>query len=361
MNKKTLVTALALSSMMFWSCESDENENPNPIITGENSLYVLCEGNWGYNNATLDLFSIDSNSVQKDFFAFVNGFGLGDTGNDMIAYGSKIYVAVKVSNVVIVINRQNGKQIARIPMVDNAGQGKMPSRLCSADGKVYVACFDGYVAEIDTTSLNVVREVKAGRNPDGIAFANGKLFVANSGGLDYPNYDNTISVIQLPALLVIDTIEIETGLNPTLTRTLPDGNIMVLVNGNYYDVNPSLVTINSQTNAIIKQDNVNVSSFVIKNNDVVYLHFDYTTNIYNVKTAPYNNIENGSVDFVKQSSIFSSMTTPYCLSVSKERQEIYMTDAKNYTSSGEVICFDYDGNLKYRFSTSQNPSVVIVK
>jgi hypothetical protein len=350
-----MVAALALSCITITACEPDEPEEQKPTAPSQNSLYVLCEGNWGQNNSAIDLFSIDNNGVTKDFFNLTNGFGLGDTGNDMIAYGSKVYVAVKISGVVTVFNRQDGKQIKRIVMRDYQDANKMPSRLCSSNGKVYVACFDGTVVEIDTSSLNIERQVNVGRNPDGITLANNKLFVSNSGGLDVV-FDSTISVISLPDFAV-STINV--GLNPTIARTLPDGNVMVMLNGNYYDINPSLVTIDSHTNDIIRRDNVGASSFAIFGNSVVYLYYNYLTSSSSVKVAPYNNISAGSADFIKQSAVFNSVTTPYCFSVNTSRHEIYLTDAKDYQSSGEVLCFDYNGNLKYRFQTSNNPTIVL--
>ncbi|MDR1724979.1 MAG: YncE family protein [Bacteroidales bacterium] len=357
-NKQFMVAVIALSCILFSACEPDEqNEPTKPSELTENSLYVLCEGNWGQTNSTIDMYSIDSCSVKKDFFTYTNGQGLGDTGNDMIAYGSKIYVAVKESHVISVINRQSGKLEKRIPIINDAGTGKSPSRLCSAKGKVYVACFSGSVVEIDTNSLSIEREVAVGKNPDGIAFANEKLYVSNSGGMDVV-FDSTVSVIRLSDFSVIKTVNI--GLNPTIAKTLPDGNVLIMLNGNYYDVTPSLVTINSQTDEVIHKDNVNVSSFAVCGNDVIFLHYNYITGAFSVKKAPYTNIAN-STDFVSDQSVVSTLLIPYCVNVNHTRNEVYITDAKDFISGGEVLCFDYSGNLKYRFSTSTNPSIVVQK
>lgn len=76
------------------------------------------------------------------------------------------------------------------------------------DGKAYASSyvapvkFDqnarvGYVAEIDTTTLQVTRTVNVGYQPEELAIANNKVYVANSGGYMFPNYDRTVSVIDL--------------------------------------------------------------------------------------------------------------------------------------------------------------------
>jgi YVTN family beta-propeller protein len=352
-----MVAALALSCIMFSACEPDEPNDPINVKPSEKGLYILCEGSGDGNNSTIDFYSIDKDEITKDFFNRVNGSGFGALGNDIVAYGSKVYIAVQLSGVVTVINRQDGKLIKRIVMQDNSGNNKQPSKLCSANGKVYVACYNGTVAEIDTASLNVKRQANVGRNPAGITVANSKLFVSNSGGLDIV-FDSTVSVINLSDFAV-STITV--GLNPGITRTLADGNVMVLLLGNYYDINPSLVTINSQTHQIIRRDNVNASSFAVCGNNVIYLYYDYMTGSSIIKTAPYDNIAASSTNFVQENSILNSINTPYCVSVNTSANEVYITDVKNYTSSGEVLCFDYSGMLKYRFSTSINPSVVLQK
>ena len=55
----------------------------------------------------------------------------------------------------------------------------------------------GYVAKIDTVSLQVVDECIVGYQPEEMAIVGNKLYVANSGGYRVPNYDRTVSVIDL--------------------------------------------------------------------------------------------------------------------------------------------------------------------
>ncbi|MDR1006415.1 MAG: hypothetical protein LBL74_06085 [Bacteroidales bacterium] len=354
-NIKMKITALAMCSLVFAACEPDETTT-EPDKSVENGLYVLCEGLWHQNNSTIDLFSLDNKSVQRDFFGTTNSVGLGDTGNDMIIYGSKGYVAVKESNCVIVFNKQNGKQIQRIQMSDDQTKPNMPSRLCAANGKVYVTCFSGYVVEIDTASLEMKREIKVGRNPDGITLARNKLFVSNSGGMSSV-FDNTMSVIDLS---IFDVTTINVGTNPTIARTTPDTNVIVMLNGDYNNIKPSLVRINSSDNSIIETYDVNVSSFALCEDKIIYLYNDYTTSTYQIKIAPYDDIT-ASSDFIKFYNDSTSIQTPYCINVNTNRREVYLTDAKNYTTGGEVICFDYDGRMKYNFVTSINPSIVLQK
>ncbi|MDA4694103.1 hypothetical protein NY544_00110, partial [Enterobacter hormaechei] len=80
--------------------------------------------------------------------------------------------------------------------------------LAFANGKAYVSSYAGPISvdpkaplgkvmEIDTISLSVTREAVVGYQPEEMAVVKNKLYVANSGGYRVPNYDRTVSVIDL--------------------------------------------------------------------------------------------------------------------------------------------------------------------
>jgi outer membrane protein assembly factor BamB len=53
----------------------------------------------------------------------------------------------------------------------------------------------------------------------------------------------------------------------------------------------------------------------------------------------------------------SSLILPYHINIIDGI--IYVTDAKNYTTSGQVFAFSTSGSLLYSFQTSVNPSKII--
>ena len=50
---------------------------------------------------------------------------------------------------------------------------------------------------LDTRTLQLVDKVTVGYQPDEMAVVGGKLYVAHSGGYRVPDYDHTVSVIDL--------------------------------------------------------------------------------------------------------------------------------------------------------------------
>lgn len=362
MKKTKQILALLFIGLSFClaSC-SDEND---PNVSNENNLssglFVLCEGNWGMNNSALDFYSKEKNSITLDLFNNINSQGLGDTGNDMVEFGDYIFISVKESACVNAINKNTGKLAKRIPILNSEGQSRMPSRLCSSSTMVYLCTFDGNVVEINPNTLSIGRIAKVGRNPEDLTYANGKLYVTNSGGLDYNTaigYDKTVSVVDPINMTEIKKIEV--GLNPCFIKTINDGLVGLIVKGNYNDVPCSFVTINTVTDEIDKKNNIGMSNFDVIGNNILYVNYDWVSMSASIKTFDYSTSTINSTDFIKTSGILEQFTTPYGVNVSNSNNEVYITDATSYTSSGKVFVFNTDGDYKYSFSTSNIPSVVI--
>jgi YVTN family beta-propeller protein len=93
--------------------------NPSKTIFSKDnkSLIVLDEGKYQANNASLNLYNLATSTNTENYFLLKNNRGLGDTGQDMIRYGSKIYIAVYKSSIIEVIDAVTGITIKTIPMV----------------------------------------------------------------------------------------------------------------------------------------------------------------------------------------------------------------------------------------------------
>ncbi|MDE5662403.1 MAG: YncE family protein, partial [Muribaculaceae bacterium] len=50
-----------------------------------------------------------------------------------------------------------------------------------------------------------------------------------------------------------------------------------------------------------------------------------------------------------------SITTPYCIAVQPATGDIFITDAKDYVSSGSVICYSKDGRKQWSVKAGDIP------
>jgi len=345
------VFVLILPFILLCSCEPKQPEEDLPIF----NVLVLNEGLMNANNGSITAYYTGTNTGIGDIFSHVNKQQLGDVANDILIYGSKVYVVVNVSSQICVMDLKSGVLIKQIP-VAASGVGSQPRQIVSHNGKVYVCCFDGSVLKIDTTSLLIEATTKAGRNPDGICVANNKLYVSNSGGLDYPNYDNTISVFDLNSFTEIKKIEVK--MNPTLMKTDKKGNVYVVSNGNYNDVSPCLQRINTITDKVEKVFDIGISVFDIYNDYLYFYTHDYVSGStsYQILDLLQDSIINNN--FISDDDL---PKTPNGINVNPRTGDVYIFDALDYVSTGDVYCFDKDGKKRLKFEAGIIPKKAVFK
>jgi len=359
--KSTFYTIIVFLITFFFVACDDMKDIPTPVnlptTPGETGkMYVLSEGLFNMNNSTLGLLNFENSTLNTNFFLYQNNRGLGDTGNDMKSYGGKLWIVVNVSSQVEVVDFKSGVSIKRIPFFSASNVARQPRYIAFSGSKAYVCSFDGTVARIDTTSLNIEAVTTVGRNPDGIAAANGKLYVSNSGGLDAPNYGNTVSVIDLNSFT--ETQKIEVGLNPYKIQTDNEGDVYVISRGNIGNIKAKLVRIDSQTDKVLQTfENLPAINFTIRNDTAYLYNYDYTSNNYSIKSFNCQTEQIIAENFISDGS---TMERPFGIYAHPTNGNIYLTDAKNYTTKGDLLCFNRKGKLLYKVeSVGLNPNTII--
>lgn len=335
-----LVAAIALG---LTSCHKDKKVNPTvtPVTTG---LYVLNQGLFNDNNSTLTYYSYTTKQPSTDFFNAVNGRGLGDTGNDIEIYGGKMYIVVNVSSTVEVVDPFTAKSIKQIKMV-NSTKSREPRDIAFYKGNAYITSYDGTVAVLDTASLTISKYITVGNDPEQLTVANGKIYVANSGGLNYPNYDKTVSVIDPATNTVIKTLTVV--VNPQDVTTDGNGHVYVLSAGNYADIPSSLAVIDDSNDTVTSQTNFDASIFTVVGSNAYFITSAGKVGIYNTTSQSVSN-----ASFISDGT---SIKVPYAINADATTGEVFITDAVDYTSNGKLYAFDKNGKLEYSFTTGINP------
>lgn len=346
---------IILIPLFIWSCKKDK---PTPEST-TNSAYsngVLCmnEGLFQQNNATLTYYDLDSNKVNNNIFQSINGRGLGDTANDMIeyTYNGKNYIAIAIdiSSQIEIIEAETFKSVQQIPMF-NGTNSKEPRSLQFYNDKLYSINFDGTVSVIDLSTYTMTSQITCGLNPERAEIVNGKMYVVNSGGLNYPTYDSTITVIDLATNSIETTIE--TAINCAQITKDEQGDLYVVSRGNYSNITPQLIKINSSTNTVDQTYAISLTETTYYNNMLYY--FDENDNGIHQFNTVSESIEPGV--FIDCSS-FQNL---YGIKIDIEEQLIYLVDANGYTNSSIIKCYDMNGTYKYEFNGGLNTGELIFK
>lgn len=357
--KKTNIVLLAIASLtLLFSCKKDNsgpNEGgPDPLETlNTYGVYVLNEGNFGQNNTMLTYYDLTSQIATTDFYEKVNGNGLGDTGNDMIVYGGKMYIAMNVSNYVEIADARTGRNIDKIKLLNEFDAPRGPRHLAFDGSNVFVSCQDGTVQVIDTSSLQIVHSIRVGSSPEGMAVSRNQLFVANSGGFNFPDYDSTLSVVDLKTFQEVKKITV--GLNPVTMASDDKGNVYVGFVGNYGNVPGGITKVNASNGTVTAKS------------DIAGGKMQYYSDALYVVAGPFgqqkvqvldpSNLSLKSANFITDGTAIES---PYALNIDGTNGDVYIGDQIDYVSPGVVYCFDKTGKKKFSFSVKPgtNPNTV---
>ena len=104
------LTMLVAVTALFTACDNDDNKPRKRIQFYSEGAFIVNSGNM-YNKIDGSLTAIDykTNQATQQVFKTANGVSLGNTPNDGLIYGSKIYVAVDQENTVEVIDKTTFK------------------------------------------------------------------------------------------------------------------------------------------------------------------------------------------------------------------------------------------------------------
>lgn len=226
------LAVLLMGTAVMTSC-SDDNDGPETYLQEYSTgAYVVNSGNM-YSNIESSLTAIDyaSSTATQNVFKTANGRPLGNTANDGIVYGNKIYLAVDQSNTIEVIDKTTKKSIKQIKTTDLLGnaEGVEPRHIIADGGKVYFTTYGGYVAAVDTTDFALQKKWQVGSYPEGLVIGKGNLYVANS---NYGAGGGNISCINLSNDNV-ETKNIEGVNNPT--GIYYAAGLLYVLDNQYYD------------------------------------------------------------------------------------------------------------------------------
>lgn len=377
---KRLYVILSLFAAMLLvvsSCREDELVVPTEyeIIpespaegTKVRGLYLLNEGNMGSNKCTLDYFDYFTGLYSRNLYAEKNPNvikELGDVGNDIGVYGSKLYLVVNCSHKVEVLDAHSGVRIGQVD-IPNCRYIRFHR------GKAYVSSYvgpvlidpeapKGAVYQIDTLSLAVTAKVTVGYQPEEMEIVDDYMYVANSGGYRAPNYDNTVSVIQLVDFKQVQQIPV--GINLHRVKKDKYNKLWVTSRGDHLTRPSRLYVMDKKlsTNRMAVTDTLPLAcSNMAFFGDSLYYYATEWNDYTQMNTITYGIIDVRSKERVSDSFITDGtekdIAIPYGIAIHPETGDIFVTDAKNYVSSGALHCYDRTGRRKWSVRTGDIPA-----
>ncbi|GHT78917.1 hypothetical protein FACS189464_3150 [Bacteroidia bacterium] len=311
------------------------------------SWYVLSEGSWGGGDSELAFFDAQKATFTTKYFNAKNGTALGETGNDLKLYGSKMYAVLSgvdaaSGGAVKVINPKTGALIATIPVAND-----QPRRIAATGGKLYVTLYSGKVAAIDTATLTITAYATlSGTYPEGVCAYDGKLYVCNSA----QGTGTTISVVDVATFSETTTITVPQ--NPSMIEATATGDIyFTTADYTWGGGNPSdLHKFNVANTADITTFDIRATRLAIGKNYIYTVDTDWST-----MDAVVNRV-NLTTGAASAFDVDTPFVLGYAVAADPASGNVYFTDQMG----DDVYVFDESGALKESFHTTvPNGSAIV--
>ena len=384
-NKYNILGDKAIRLLGYWllvigllSCRTDEVIYPSeyevlPMESRDLSsfasnepigMYLLNEGNMGSNKATIDYLDFSKGIYIRNIYGERNPNvikELGDVGNDIQVYGNRLYAVINCSHKVEVMDLYTCRRIGQIDIPN--------CRYIRFHGdKAYISSYVGPVSidpnaqlgaifEVDTATLRITRQVTVGYQPEEFEIIGDYLYVANSGGYRAPDYDSTLSVVDLTDFRQIKKIPV--CVNPHRVRKDPYNRLWITSRGDHKEVQPQLVCLQPLHPTPYTLHHISPSEMVIIGDSMYYYGAHWNDEIMSNQITygvlhiqyPITNIQSFTTDGTEK-----NIKIPYGIQVNPYNGDIYITDAKNYVSSGQLHCYSREGKRKWSVRTGDIPA-----
>ena len=327
-------------------------------------MYLLNEGNMGSNKATIDYLDFSKGIYIRNIYGERNPNvikELGDVGNDIQIYGHRLYAVINCSHKVEVMDLHTCRRIGQID-IPNCRYIRFHRDKAYISSYVGPVSIDpnaqlGAIFEVDTATLRVTRKVTVGYQPEEFEIIGNYLYVANSGGYRAPEYDSTLSVVDLTDFRQVKKIPV--CVNPHRVRKDPYDRLWITSRGDHKDVQPQLVCLQPLHPTPYTLHHISPSEMVIIGDSMYYYGSHWsdetmsnhiTYGIFNVRTSTLLS------DHFITDETEKNIKIPYGIQVNPYTGDIYITDAKNYVSRGQLHCYSREGKRKWSVRTGDIPA-----
>jgi hypothetical protein len=309
----------------FSSCIKDKppvEVRPELPSSNTQKIYVINEGGYGYNQASVSLYDPTTKQVIDDYYKLQNNEALGDIAQSISLINRSFYIVVNNSNRIVVCS-SDFKKIAEI------------KNLGSPRYVVQVSSSKAYVSDLSSNSINII-DLNSNKNIGSIpcsGWTEKMVVVANKAFVTNLRKKN-IYVINTVNDLVADSIDL----------VAKSGNIIL-------DKNEKLWVISGGDSLPAKLQRINPNTHTIE----LSLTFNTGTNPGNLCTNKTRDtlyfLNNGIFRFpissatLPQTALVSGNNRVYYgLGVNPRDYTIYAADALDYVQRSNIYIFDNNGN-----------------
>jgi hypothetical protein len=335
--------------MLVWSCSKEPLETLFFDLDVENGVFIACEGNFMYGNGSLSFYHTEKKSVTNQLFYARNNVPPGDVVQSL---------ALKDNSLFIVVNNSGKIYVADAQTIEYKGSitGLTSPRYIHfiSDEKAYITdLYARHITIFNPLSFEITGKIDLENHTSEQMVQIGKYVFSTAW-----SFDEYVLVIDSETDELVNKIKVP--LQPRDLVIDKNEKIWVLSDGGFEGSPPgaqapALTRIDPQTftvEQIFRFNSGDVAAGLEINSTGDTLIF-MNRGVYKMPVADKQ--LPGSVFIPEENKLF------YSLAVNPENDEIYISDAIDYTQNAIVYRYSPSGNVIDSFKVGINPSYFLFR
>lgn len=344
-----------IALVFFVSCMKDDMRAITEFETGSGGVFIVCEGNFMYGNASLSYYNSKTKNIENTVFLRANGIPLGDVAQSLTINESTAWIVINNSGKIYAIDINTFKIKGKITGLISPRY----MRFISPD-KAYISDMYSksiYVVNPKTFSIEKTINIDDGsgeyyrHSSEQIVVFENRLFI------NCWSYDNKILVIDTDNDILIDTIEVLK--QPRKIAADKNKKLWVLCDGGHpgsdYRGDAGLIKINMENLSIEKTfalENTGIASDlqINKTGDTIFL---VNGDVYRFPVS--------ASAIPSQAWILAGNRNIYAVGQDPHDYNVYISDAVDYMQSGVIYRYSPNAVCTDTFNVGIIPNSFVFK
>lgn len=331
--------------VLVFSCKKQELISTNTPSTFAAGDFILNEGTFNFGNASLDFYDFKKDSLYENVFETINHKKLGDVAQSVLINKKHILIVVNNSNKIEVLDRNTLKIVKTI---EGLGSPRYAHWIDSSrvlvtelyNKKIHIVHIEKGIIEKSFDSYGWTERMMEKDNKIWIQVL--KHPSEANGEYGFMIFDKTSQNMITTKLT-----------DEPISFVLSDSHLWYLAkrkDGTYYLGGNHLTTFDVITNPIDLGSQA-PSSLQIDNQDLYFLQ---GKKLWKADIS----LPNATLTMTMHIDLPNSSNL-YSMSIHAGNQKIFITDAKDYVSKGDVHIYSLDGNLIKKIQAGIIPNQVV--
>jgi hypothetical protein len=337
--KNLILLVWGLVMIGFTSCNSNDKAPTTNCLTEKavGKLLIGNEGNFNWGVGTLSLYDSVSQATVSDAFTCQNGEPAGNVVHSLYQHDDEIFVVVNNSRKVEVLNNETLKRKRTITNLNS------PRNVIELGNKLFISdLYNNKISILGSSATQVERHISVfGWVEKLFPYSNNKFLAVRTFRMGVSTFaSSAILSVNPENEIVTDSLLVPNAISDAHL----EGNYLLLSTTDYNSTaNDSLLVMDVTTNKIIARASLSVTrgrvskiTYLAKTKSIYYVKYD----VHKIGWDAQNPTTIGEPTILlakQQGQEFYSLA---CFI--NQSNTLYITDAKNYTSNGELLIYNLD-------------------